>query len=116
MSDQSVPFETRLLRRVADAVEAGEVSADLLTDLQTEIAVARARPPEERHARALVELAERLGLPLERLTAMLAALDAQPTVTREYLLRRFVEAWLVPQRDAYDADHHGGHDDERPRR
>jgi len=31
-------------------------------------------------------------------------------VTRELLLRRFVEAWLTQQRDAYDADHHGGDD------
>ena len=43
-------FETWLLRRVAHAVEAGEVPAELLTELHSELTAARARPQEERHA------------------------------------------------------------------
>jgi hypothetical protein len=31
-------------------------------------------------------------------------------VTRELLLRRFVEAWLVQQREVYDAEQRGGND------
>ncbi len=104
------PFETWLLHRVAEAVEAGEVSADLLAELHAEIAEARERPPEERHALALMELADRVNLPVDRLTELLATLEAQPTATRELVLRRFVEAWLMHQREAYEADHHGGDD------
>ena len=80
MPDPAEPFETWLLRRVADAVEGGEVSATLLTDLHAEIAEARERPPEERHALALMELAERVQLPVDRLTELLATLEAQPSV------------------------------------
>jgi hypothetical protein len=109
-SDPAEPFETWLLHRVAEAVEGGEVSADLLTELHAEIAETRARPPEERYALALMELAERVQLPVDRLTELLATLEAQPTVTRELVLRRLVEAWLAHQREAYEADHHGGDD------
>lgn len=110
MSDPTDPFETWLLHRVAEAVEAGEVSADLLAEIHAEIADARERPAEERCALALMELAERVHLPVDRLTELLATLEAQPTVTRELLLRRFVEAWLMHQREECEADHHGGDD------
>ena len=110
MPDPAEPFETWLLHRVAEAVEGGEVSADLLTELHAAIAETRERPPDERHALALMELAERVNLPVDRLTELLATLEAQPTVTRELVLRRFVEAWLMHQREAYEADHHGGDD------
>lgn len=63
MPDPADTFETWLLQRVARAVEAGEVSADLLTDLQAEITEAGERPPEDRHALAVQELAERFNLP-----------------------------------------------------
>ncbi len=40
-----------------------------------------------------MELADRVNLPVDRLTELLATLEAQPTaVTRELFLRRFVEA------------------------
>ena len=110
MAGATEPFETWLLHRVAEAVEGDEVSGDLLTDLHAAIAEARARPPEARDALALMELAERVNLPVDHLTELLAALEAQPTVARERFLRRFVEAWLVHQREAYDADQHGGED------
>ncbi|RPI09143.1 MAG: hypothetical protein EHM71_06710 [Zetaproteobacteria bacterium] len=44
------------------------------------------------------------------LTDLLATLEAQPTAVRERFLRRVVEAWLVHQREAYDAEQHGGAD------
>jgi len=76
------------LHRVAHAVEAGEVSADLLTDLRAEICRGRERPPADRHAFAVQELAERFDVPVDRLTELLAALEAQPSVTRELFLPR----------------------------
>ena len=112
MPDPAEPFETWLLRRVAEAVEAEEVSSDLLTEIHAAIVETQGRRPDERYALALMELAERVQLPADRLTELLANLDAQPTVTRELVLRRFVEAWLMQQREAYDADHHGGDDGE----
>ncbi len=39
-------FESWLLCRVAQAVEAGEVSEALLTELQAEIEAAKVSPPE----------------------------------------------------------------------
>ena len=110
MPDPTEPFETWLLHRVAEAVENREVSANLLTDLHAAIAEARAQPPEARDALALMELAERVNLPVDELTELLATLDAQPIDARERFLRRFVEAWLVHQREAYEADHQGGDD------
>jgi hypothetical protein len=110
MPDPAEHFENWLLHRVAEAVEGREVSTDLLTDLQAAIAETRAQPPEARDALALMELAERVNLPVDHLTELLASLRAQPTATRELDLRRFVEAWLVHQREAYEAEHHGGDD------
>jgi hypothetical protein len=98
-------FETWLLRRVAQAVEAGEVSAKLLTDLQTACEAAREKPRAEGHAEAVQEIADCLAMPVEKVEAGLAAFEAQPTVTRELLMRRFVETWLEEQRRAYQ---HGG--------
>jgi len=84
MSDPAEPFETWLLRRAAEAVEAGEVSADLLAEIHSQIAETRGRSPDERHPLALMELAERVQLPVDRLTELLANLEGQPGVTREY--------------------------------
>ena len=110
MSNPTEAFETWLLHRVAEAVECDEVSAALLTELHAEIAEARARPPETRDALALMELADRVNLPVDQLTELLSALQVQPPVARERFLRRFVEAWLVQQREAYDVEQHGGKD------
>jgi hypothetical protein len=107
MPDPAEHFETWLLHRVAQAVEAGEVSADFLTEVQAEVAEAHERPPDDGHAVAVQELAERCGLSVEQLTERLAALEAQPRVTRELFLRQVVEAWLNDQRDAYRAGEHG---------
>lgn len=85
-------FEVWLLRRVAQAVEAGGVPGSLLTQLQAEIDAARERPQEEGHAEAVQDIAERLNIPLKRAEDMLAESEAQPTVTRERLMRRIVEA------------------------
>jgi len=104
VSDPPEPFETWLLHRVAEAVEGAEVSADLLTDLHAAIADVRARPPDARDALALIELADRVNLPVDDLTEHLATPETQPTAVPERFLRRFVEAWLAQQREAYDAE------------
>ncbi len=95
------PFETWLFRRVAQAVEGGEVPAHLLTELEAAMEEARDRPQEESHAEAVRDLAAQLGIPLAEAERALAGLEAQPTVTRELLMRRIAEAWLEGQRRGY---------------
>jgi hypothetical protein len=63
-------------------VENREVSAMVLTDLHAAMAEVRARPPEARDALALMDLAERVNIPVDELTELLATLDAQPPVAR----------------------------------
>ena len=108
MSKAAETFETWLLHRVAQAVEAREVSTALLTELQGAIAEARRRSPDEQHAEAIQELAEWVKIPVNRLTEILATLEAQLSVTRELLLRRVLEAWLKEQRAEYETRHQGG--------
>jgi len=108
--DPAETFEPWLLHRAAEVVEGREGSADLLTDLHAAIVEARVRPTEARGTVALMELVERVNLPVDHITELLATLQAQPTEARERFLRRFVEAWLMQQRELYDADHHGGDD------
>ena len=96
-------FEAWLLHHVAQVVEAGEVSAGLLAELRMEMERDRELPQEDGHALAVEDIAERLGLPVEQADTMLAALESQPTVTRDLLSRRIVEAWLARQRGAYRA-------------
>lgn len=88
------PFEIWLLRRVAQDVETWEVRADLLTELMGEIEAAKDRPQEESHAEAVRDITEGLGIPLTEAERALAALEPQPTVTREILMRRIADAWL----------------------
>ncbi len=94
-------FESWLLRRVAQAVEAGGVSADLLTELRREFDAASERPREESHAAAIQHIADLAEVPEEEAAKTMVTIEAQPTVTRELLMRRFVEAWLEGQRKTY---------------
>ncbi len=91
-------FESWLLRRVAQAVEAGEVPAALLGDLQGEFEASRDKPPEQSRADAAQDIAVELQMPVEKVEAGLAALEAQPLVVREVFLRRIAEVWLEGQR------------------
>ncbi len=99
--DPSESFESWLLHRVSKAVEAGEVPADLLTELQEEIEAAKVQSQEHSHARAVRDIAERLWIREEEVDQGLKALESQPGVTRELLMRRLAEAWLEGQRRAY---------------
>ncbi len=94
-------FETWLLNRVAQAVEAGEVSADLLAELRAEFEVSREKPPEQSHSDAAQDIAVELKMPVEKVDAGLATLEAQPRVVREVVMRRIAEKWLEGQREAY---------------
>ncbi len=90
--------ESWLLRCVVQAVEAGEVPAALLTELQAEIEAAKESPQEEGHAAAIRHIADLAGVDSEMAAEVLATMEALSTVTRELLMRRIAEAWLEGQR------------------
>ncbi len=94
-------FETWLLRQVAQGVEAGEVPASLLTELRAEFEAARGQPQDEAYAAAVRQIADLAGVDQQEAAETLAALESQPTVTRELILRRIGEAWLEEQPKAY---------------
>ncbi len=99
-SDEQHPMkavEAWLLHHVAHAVEAGEVSADLLAELRAEMESAKELPQAEGHALAVQDIAERLGLPVDHAEKMLAALEAQPAVTRELLLPEITPLAVPPR-------------------
>ncbi len=100
--DPMESFQTWLLRRDAQAVEAGEMPADLLAELQAEIEAAKERPEHEGHEVAIRQIADLAGVDAEKAAEVLATLEAQPTVTREPLMRRIAEAWLAGQWRAHD--------------
>jgi len=86
---------------VAQAIEAGEVPADLLSELQAEFEASREKPPEQSQTDAVQDISVELQMPVEKVEAGLAALESQPLVVRELVMRRIAEAWLASQRDAY---------------
>lgn len=54
-----------------------------------------------RHADAVQDIAVVLGMPVEKVEAGLIALEAQPRVIRQVLLRRIAERWVDGQRRGY---------------
>lgn len=90
-------FERWLLRRSARAVEAGQVSGDLLTELQAEFEATRCTPPERVQAKAIQDIGMILGVSQEQAEKILASLQAQPRLVRELLMRCIAEAWPAGQ-------------------
>ncbi len=85
-------FDSWLLRLVAQAVEAGEVPAVLLRDLQAEIEAARERPAAASHDAAIRHVAEIAEVDEAQEREVLEAIEGQPTVTPELLMRQLAEA------------------------
>ncbi len=50
-------------------------------------------------AAAIQHIADRAGVPEEEAAKTLEAIEGQPSVARELLMRQFVEAWLEGQRN-----------------
>ena len=102
--DKAAPledFEIWLLHRVAQAVEAAEVSAELLVELQAVIEAARAVPEEAGEAAAIRQVAELVGISEERAAKALSAIETQTDEVRHRLLRGIAEAWLKDHQEAY---------------
>ena len=95
------PFESWLLGPVAQAVESGEVSSDLLAELRAEFEASREKPTAQSQADAVHDIAMELQMPIEKVEAGLTALEAQPRVIREVVLRQIAERWLEGQRREY---------------
>lgn len=94
-------FEAWFLQRVAQAVEADEVSADLLTELRDAITEAQDRPQAEGHAAAVRDVATRLVIPVEQAERSLENVERLPAAAREAMLRRVAETWLAEQARLY---------------
>ena len=73
-------FETWLLRRVAQAEEAGDVPASLLAELRANFEAVRTTAQEERHAAAIQHLTEIAEIPSEQEAGALESIEAQPSV------------------------------------
>lgn len=97
-------FEAWLLRRVAQAVEAGDVPAQLPEDLRAEFEAARSVSQEEGHIAALRRIADIAGVSLERAAEVLATIESQSSVARELFMRGIAEVWLEGHRKAYRRD------------
>ncbi len=94
-------FEGWLLHRVARAVEQGELSADLLMELQAEIAMGRVRTHDAAPAATLRRIADLLEA--DELVSQDAPRDPvpDPRTNRERLLREVAESWLADQAEQY---------------
>ncbi len=79
-------FESWLLRRVAQCVEAGEVSVDLLTELQAAFEASHERPHAEAHDTSIQHIVDLAGAPEAEARSVLEAIQAQPSLMqrREY--------------------------------
>jgi hypothetical protein len=98
MAEPLEGFESWLLHRVDQAVEAGEVPEALLTELQAESESAKESPQEEGQAAAIRQIADPAGIDWKHAEGILDTLEAQPTATRDLLMRRIAETWLEGQR------------------
>ena len=58
----------------------------------------RERAKQEAHATAIRHVAQIAGLPDGEVRSALEVIEAQPTLTRDLLIRQIAEAWLEGQR------------------
>ncbi len=68
--------------------------------------MASSLPQEEGPAQAGQDIAERLDVRVAHIEHLLAAFGAQPSGTRQWLLRWIVEAWPVGQPEVYGSGPH----------
>jgi CheY-like chemotaxis protein len=102
------PFASWLPRRVAEAVQRGEVPAGVLSRLRALLqAGAEASAALPRRA-AVGEIAELAGIAPAQAAAVFEALERLPGVAPERLARRIAEAWLERERQQYQAGEGGG--------
>ncbi len=94
-------FERWLLHRVAQAVEQEHLSADVLMELRTEMAMGRVRAHEPGPAAALRRIADLLEADHAWDQDAPMGLAFDPEAERERLLREVAESWLVDQTERY---------------
>ncbi len=93
--------ESCLRRRIAQAVEADELPAQLLTDLDTAIAAMRAEPVSARREQTVQFLADVTDLPVATVEQALQAFERGGLQRQERLLQTLLDEWLEAQRRAY---------------
>ena len=99
-SASSELFEMWLLGRVAEAAEAGEVSGNLLVELEKELGASHTQRQKCGHASAIRSVVDLLGIDPAAGGSQSGRM-ATHEASREQLLRDVAESWLAEQRRAY---------------
>jgi hypothetical protein len=94
-------FESWLLRRTADAVEAGDVSEALLRQVWTELESPRAPRGSDGRESAIRRLQDLGGVSRDDAEAALQMIEQYPEEIRRRFARWLAEGWLGAQRRAY---------------
>jgi DNA-binding response OmpR family regulator len=107
-ADPVGPFGPWLVRRVAAAVQAGELPGHLLARLRQDLAGAEPTAQVGGDLLSVQEIAELAGVSVAQASETFAALQQVPGVGRERMRRRIAEAWLERQRRLYRDGESGG--------
>jgi len=83
------------------ALESGEFPTSPLAQIPAEVAATRQRAREAGEAAAIRQIAEIVRIDGRNAAATLARIGEQPTATLDVLKRRFTDAWLGGEREAY---------------
>jgi hypothetical protein len=103
-ADSQVPpdkFATWLLHRIAQAVEAGEVSEALLREVQEELLSQDALFSFDSYEMAVRQLQELGGVSREEADAALEMMREYPEGMGERFIRWLADGWLEGRRRAY---------------
>ena len=107
-ADPVGPFGPWLVRRVAAAVQAGELPGHLLERLRRELADTEPTAQAGGDLLSVQEIADLAGVSIAQAAETFAALQQVPGGARERMLRRIAEAWLERQRRLYQDGESGG--------
>ncbi len=102
------PFERWFPRRVAEAVQRGEVPEVVLSRVRAMLNAGDDASAELPRIAAVCEIADLAGIPPGQAAAVFGALQQLPGVAQERLARRIAEAWLEGQRRQHQVGEGGG--------
>ena len=91
-------FEGWLLRRMNKAVDTGEMAADVLAEIEADLAAPALATPAVRHPIAIRLIAELARVPREQAGKLLTALETKCSSDPVRALQEITEAWLRQRR------------------
>ncbi len=92
--EHSEAFEGWLLRRLHEAVESGEMPAELVEKFRADATGQEADLSSVRHPIAIRLIADLARVPREQASVLLASLESKNPTNTEGVLQRIAEAWL----------------------